>query len=99
MVRRGSYKPPPHDVNGDGINLLVDPVQRSLIYKLHANANARVRDERAIQRNDARRVSVVHGPDPQLKFPYGCFCAGQHDLSVRPYFMLGTIEKRDCGWL
>jgi len=38
----------PHDVNGDGINLLVNPIQRSLIYKLHGNADVRVLDERAI---------------------------------------------------
>lgn len=61
----------PHDINVDGSNLLVNPVQRSLIHKFHANANVGVRDERAVERNDVRRVAVVHDLQlPQDLFPH-----------------------------
>jgi len=50
----------PYDIDVNGTNLLVNPVQRSLIHELHADADIGIRDERAVERDDVRRITVVH---------------------------------------
>jgi hypothetical protein len=49
-----------HNVDVDGSNLLVNPVQRTLIHKLHADADIGVRDECAVKRDDVWRIAVMH---------------------------------------
>ena len=74
----------PHDVDVDGSNLLVNPVQRALVHKFHVNAGVGIRDERAVKRNDVRRIAIVHDLKfPQDLFPHRRFCVDQHDPFVR----------------
>lgn len=49
-----------HNVDIDGSNLLVNPVERTLIHKFHANAYVRIRQESAIERYDELGIAVMH---------------------------------------
>ena len=49
-----------HNINLNRANLLVYPVQRALVHELHADADVGVRYERAVERDDALRFTVVH---------------------------------------
>ena len=46
------------DING--AYLLINPIEGTLVHKLHTNADVRIRQKRAVERNDISRVTVVH---------------------------------------
>ena len=80
----------------DGSNLLTNPVRRSLIHKLHADANVGIRDEYAVKRNGIRRIEVIHDLQfSQDLFPHRRFCVDQHDLFVHPWFVSEGLERYD----
>jgi len=86
----------PHNVDVNGSNLLANPVQQSLIYKLHADANVGVRDEYAVKRNGVRQIEVMHDLQfSQDLFPHRRFCVNQHDLFVHPWFVSEGLEWYD----
>jgi len=54
-----------HNIDINRTYFLVNPIQRSLIHKLHADADIRVRKECAVERDDILGSAVVH----DLQFP------------------------------
>ena len=49
-----------NDLYVDWADAFVNPIKGTLIHELHADANIGVRQERAVERNDVFRVTVVH---------------------------------------
>ena len=44
----------------DGTDAFIYPIKGTLIHKLHADANVRIRQESAVERDDVSRVAIVH---------------------------------------
>src|SRR6266850_3419354 len=49
-----------NDLDVDGADAFVYPIKGTLIHKLHADTNVRIRQEGTVERNDVSRVTVVH---------------------------------------
>ena len=90
----------PHNVNVDGSNPPTNPVQRSLIHKLHADVNVGIRVERAAERNGVRGIVVLHDLQfSQDLLPHRRFCVDQHDLFVRQWFVSERMREQYRGQL
>lgn len=48
------------DLNIDGADAFIDPIEGTLVHELHADANVGIRQECAVERDDVSRVTVVH---------------------------------------
>ena len=82
-----------YDLDVDRAYPLVDTVERTLVHKLHTDADVGVGQERAVKRNDVLRVAVVH--DLQLTqdlLAHGWLCVNEDDLPVNN----DTNERVPC---
>lgn len=48
------------DLDVDGADAFIDPIKGTLIHKLHADTDVRIRQKGTVERNDVSRVTVVH---------------------------------------
>ena len=48
------------DLDIDGADAFINPIKGTLVHELHADANVGIRQERAVERDDVSRVTVVH---------------------------------------
>lgn len=48
------------DLGIDGADAFINPIKGTLVHELHADANVGIRQERAVERDDVSRVTVVH---------------------------------------
>lgn len=71
----------PNDININGTNRLVNAIQRTPVHVFHANADVRVSQECAPERNDVFRVAVVHDLElAQNLLPYGRLRIDENNL-------------------
>lgn len=49
-----------NNLNIDGTDAFINPIKGTLVHELHADANIRIRQERAVEGDDVFRVTVVH---------------------------------------
>jgi len=48
------------DLDIDGADAFINPIKGTLVHELHTDANVGIRQERAVERDDVSRVTVVH---------------------------------------
>jgi hypothetical protein len=85
------------DLDVDGADAFIYPIKGTLIHKLHADTNVRIRQEGAVERNDVSRVTVVH----DVKFAQNLLTNGRLRIDENDLFQEHSEcrhSKLGTGW-